>query len=343
MKKALEMGAGSQRPNEFELIERYFAPFADANAFGLRDDAALLLATGHDMAITQDAIAAGVHFLRSDPPGLVAKKALRVNLSDLAAKGAVPRAISLALGLGEDWTADWVAGFAEGLREDCDHYGVALTGGDTFRAPGGPVIAITAIGELVEGAYRSRLSASPGDQLFVTGTIGDAALGLKLHLDKTALPSLGEAHREALTQAYLLPRPPVEYARTIARHATAAIDISDGFVGDLGKLARESGFDVDISVEAIPFSQPGHAALAIDALLETALTGGDDYQILFTAREEDRTAIDKAAAGAGVKISLLGDVAEGRGVVTIHQQNGEPMRFSATSWDHFADGRGQSR
>lgn len=336
MTKALEMSADSDRPGEFSLIERYFAPFADADAFGLRDDAALLTPTGNDMAITQDALAAGVHFLADDPPALIAKKALRVNLSDLAAKGAVPRAISLALGLGEAWTQEWVAGFAGGLREDCEYFGVTLTGGDTFRAPGGLVVAITAIGEITEGAYRSRLEARPGDLLFVTGNIGDAALGLKVHLDGDAMPELDAAHRAALQRAYMLPDPPVGFARAIARYASAAIDISDGFVGDLEKLARASGFDTSVDLAAIPFSQPGHAAHAIDGMLQTALIGGDDYQILFTAGEENLSAIEQAAASTGVQVTNLGKISAGQGKVTIRNQDGEPMRFSATSWDHFS-------
>ncbi len=165
--------------SEFSLIKKYFAPFAGEGTFDLQDDAAEIIPSdGSSLVITQDAISEGIHFFKDDAPSLIAKKALRVNLSDLAAKGATPKYISLALGLGNTWSEEWVKEFAKGLQEDCSEYGIRLTGGDTFRTGGGFVISITAIGEIPLGGYVSRLGANPEEILYVTGTIGDSALGL---------------------------------------------------------------------------------------------------------------------------------------------------------------------
>ena len=192
----------TDRPGEDELIARYFAPLAGSAGLGLKDDVALLKPpAGRDLVVTTDALVAGVHFFADDPPDAIARKALRVNLSDLAAKGAEPIGFTLDLALPDDWTADWLAAFAAGLGDDAAAYRCPLIGGDTVRTPGPLTLAITAIGAVEPGRFASRGGVRPGDRLYVTGTIGDAALGLRLRLGQG--PTLAEADRLRLLERYL--------------------------------------------------------------------------------------------------------------------------------------------
>jgi thiamine-monophosphate kinase len=326
--------AGSRRSGEFELIQRYFAPLTGKGAFGLMDDAALVLPKpGKALVVTQDAIAAGVHFFADDPAETIAAKALRVNLSDLAAKGARPVGFSLALGLPPDWREPWLAAFAKGLAADCRRYDIELTGGDTFLAPSGPVISICAFGEIESRRYRSRLGAKPGDRLFVTGTIGDAALGLRVRRGEPQYAALAGAN--ALLRKYLLPDPPVAFAPLIGQFASASLDISDGLVGDLEKLARASGVDFAVECARLPMSAPVRRALAIDGALEAALTGGDDYQFLFTVPARKCPAFAAALARAGLSATELAVARRGRREVKILDGRGRPMRFERTAHAHF--------
>ena len=194
------------RAGEEALIARYFAPLAGPGAEGLRDDAASLTPTpGHDLVVTADAIVAGVHYFPDDPPGSVAVKALGVNLSDLAAKGASPRGFLLTLALPDEWTEEWLAAFAEGLGAASRAHGCPLLGGDTVRSGGPALIGVTAFGEVPAGAMLRRQAARAGDRLCVSGSIGDAALGLALHLAPD--PALDPVQRGALRERYLHPRP----------------------------------------------------------------------------------------------------------------------------------------
>ncbi len=323
------------RPGEFELIARYFAPLAGEGAFNLLDDAALVRVTpGKALAMTQDAIMAGVHFFSDDPPDTIAMKALRVNLSDLVAKGATPKAFSLALGLHPDWTEEWVAEFAQGLARDCASYRLSLSGGDTFLAPGGPVISITAWGEIDPVQYRSRLGAKPGDRLFVTGNIGDAALGLMIRRNDQRLVNIeGSA---ILYSLYLAPRPPVSFAPIIASHASASMDISDGFIGDLEKMARASNVDFDVSALKVPLSpQVRDAVSKHPELINTALTGGDDYQCLFTVPPERMDAFMADIAAQTVQVTEIGIAKPGGGKVGIAELSGNSIGSGKTSYSHF--------
>ena len=334
MAKGARQAPVHRRPGEFELIEGYFAPLAGRGAFGLKDDAALMkVRPGRALVVTQDAIAAGVHFFADDPPESVAAKVLRVNLSDLAAKGAKPVSFSLALGLPPDWRVEWLAGFARALARDCRKYGVSLTGGDTFMAPAGPVISVTAFGEIDPRRYRSRLGAKPGDRLYVTGTIGDAAIGLKVRRGEAEYAALRGAAR--LLNAYQHPEPPVEFAPLIAEFASASMDISDGLVGDLEKLARASRADFTLAAGDVPFSQPVRGALAIPGALETALTGGDDYQFLFTVPARKCRAFEAALAKSRLRATSLTTACSGRGRVKILAGDGSAMRFDRASHAHF--------
>lgn len=325
-----------KRPGEFEVIARYFAPLSGEGAFGLLDDAALVAVTpGKALAMTQDAIMSGVHFLPDDPPSLIAAKALRVNLSDLAAKGATPSAFSLALGLHDRWDEAWIAGFAEGLARDCADYKLSLSGGDTFRAPGGPVISITAWGEIDPAAYKSRLGARPGDLLFVTGTIGDGAIGLKVRLGEAGYRDLPGAG--ILLSLYLAPRPPIRFAPMIAQFASASMDISDGFVGDLRKMASASGVSMEVEAKALPFSPQVRDSLALPGAMVTALTGGDDYQILFTVNPAQLDAFRQAVALQDVKVTQIGRVlpADAQAPVVIRELKGVDLTASPGSYSHF--------
>ncbi len=249
----------TRRPGEFELIERYFRPLAsDPGAFDLTDDTALYRQRpGDDLVLTTDMIAAGIHFFADDPPESVAKKALRVNLSDLAAKGAAPFGYLVSLGLPKTWEERWVAGFARGLKADQVRYEVTLLGGDTIRASGGITVSVTALGRIPKGQFITRGGARPGDAVFVSGTIGDAALGLLLRLGRLDAGE-GRAARH-LTDRYLHPQPRLTLAPVLRRHATSAMDVSDGLVGDLAHICAVSRVGAEIESALVPLSAGGAA------------------------------------------------------------------------------------
>ncbi len=326
----------SNRISEFSLIGKYFAPFVGNGSFGLQDDAAEIVPSkGMSLVITQDAIAEGIHFFADDGPMLIAQKALRVNLSDLAAKGATPKYISLALGLGKSWSEEWVADFAKGLREDCTAFSVQLTGGDTFTTDAGFVISITAIGELPTGQYVSRLEAKPGDVLYVTGYIGDGALGLLARQNK--LDGLGNEDRTYLIDRYLLPQPRIEISPAILKFATASMDISDGLVGDLEKLCNASEVSANIDVKNIPFSTTSMRLVESESnSLNTVLTGGDDYEILITINPADCEAFEDAVSSMSFSVKRIGTISGGQGV-KVFDTDGQVIEFNKTSYDHSGE------
>jgi thiamine-monophosphate kinase len=297
-------------PGEFDLIARYFAPIAAAfpGALGLKDDVALLdLAPGHQMAATTDAIVAGVHFLPDDPPDLIAKKLIRVNVSDLAAKGAKPIACLLALALPRATTAAWLTAFAKGLAEDCAEFAIPLAGGDTTATDGALTLALTALGEVPFGQVPLRSGAKVGDRIFVSGTIGDGALGLDVA--KGGLNELAAPLRDHLLRRYRVPEPRIGLGLALRGMIHAAIDISDGILGDLGHICAESGVAADIQSALMPMSGATQIALARDpALLARVLTGGDDYELLFTADSADSDRIFEAGIAAGVPVTGIGFV-----------------------------------
>lgn len=317
----------THRYSESEIIAKLFKPVAGDAAHFLDDDAAALPAPGKgNYVVTTDALVAGVHFFADDPPALIAKKALRVNLSDLAAKGARPVAFLLTLALPADWTNDWLAAFADGLHEDADAYGCRLIGGDTTATPGPLMISITAFGE-TDGDYPTRSGARPGDAIFVSGTIGDAALGLALRRDPARAPGLSREARAALLERYLLPQPRVALAPLVRANASAAMDVSDGLAGDLAKLLRASSVGAVVDLPLIPLSPAARAALACDpALLETALTGGDDYEILFCAR---------ADFAPGAEATRIGAITAGASAPLFRGADKKPVSFSRLSFEHF--------
>jgi thiamine-monophosphate kinase len=331
-------GAKGERPGEFELIGRYFRPLATgAAALGLGDDAAMLRPrAGQDLVVTTDLVTEGVHFFPDDLPECIARKALRVNLSDLAGKGATPLGYLLAIALPKDWTEQWIAAFAEGLAEDQKTYGIGLIGGDTSRASDGVTICITAIGTLPKGTMVHRKGARPGDLVYVSGTIGDAALGLRLRHGTIDGGPAGKGV-ERLKDRYLHPQPRVALAPAVRRYASAALDVSDGLVGDLAHICEESKVGAVIEASEVPLSKAASALVATDpSALTTAITGGDDYEILAAIPPKSAAAYEKAASKAGVPVTRIGRIERGRGQPVILGRDGSPISMGQGSFDHFA-------
>ena len=323
---------------EDRLIARYFRPLATApGAFGLIDDAAALTPPpGCDLVLTTDGVIAGVHFFPDDPPAMVGRKALRMNLSDLAAKGARPLGFLLSVALPEGFGEAWLGAFAAALADDAAHYGCPLYGGDTDHTPGPISVSIFGFGAVPQGKMVHRSTARPGDRIVVTGTIGDAAIGLQLRRERTLARrwGLSEAAAAQLENRYLLPQPRNALAGAVLQYASAAIDVSDGLVGDLGKLCRASSVAADIDVATVPLSDAARAAIAAEsALLETALTGGDDYEIVLTLAPEKLDGFRTAAAAAGVAVTEIGGVQAGEGTRFLHE--GKALTFTRASYSHF--------
>ncbi len=325
-----------KRPGEFELIERYFRPLAsDAGAFALTDDAAVYRQRpGEDLVVTTDMIAAGIHFFPDDAPASVAKKALRVNLSDLAAKGATPFGYLISLALPADWTESWLAGFARGLKADQERYGITLIGGDTIRAAGGLTVSVTALGRIPKGRMVTRAGARPGDQIYVSGTIGDAALGLAVRLGRIAMDEgRGAKH---LIDRYLHPEPRMALAPVLRRHASSAMDVSDGLVADLGHICDVSGVGAEIEAALVPLSPAARRLLAGDrGLIKTIVTGGEDYEILATVSGSAAPRFAEAARAEGVPVARIGQIVEGKGPPQVRDATGKPIRLDRAGHTHF--------
>jgi len=323
---------------EERLIARYFRPLAThPGAFGLGDDAAALTPpAGCDVVLTTDGVIAGVHFFADDPPETIGRKALRMNLSDLAAKGAKPIGFLLSVALPSATEEAWLAAFAEGLGEDAARYGCPLLGGDTDRTPGPTSVSIAAFGAVPQGKMVRRSTARVGDCVVVTGTVGDAALGVKLRRDRKLGKRwrLTEAMAEHLEQRYLLPQPRNAMAAAVLQHAAAAMDVSDGLAGDLAKLCRASSVAAEIDVARVPLSDAARTAVtAVPELIETVLTGGDDYEIVLTLAPEKLSAFRAAAQVAGVSVSEIGRLQAGQGARLI--QDGKALIFARASYSHF--------
>jgi thiamine-monophosphate kinase len=331
--------ASRAESNEDRLIARHFKPIASQpGALGLIDDAAMLTPPpGHDLVVTADAIVGGVHFFPDDPAGAIARKALRVNLSDLAAKGARPAGFLLSLALPKSVGEPWLKDFALGLGNDAKRYNCPLLGGDTVRTPGPLMVSVAAFGTLPSGTMVRRDSARVGDHVLVTGTIGDAALGLKLRRDRNAARrwKLSAGERAHLVRRYLTPEPRNVLALTVRKYATAAMDVSDGLAGDLGKLCRASGVAAVIDVARVPLSAGARTVLTTERkLIVTALSGGDDYEIVCTVRPAKLASFRAAACALGVPVADIGRIVRGSGA-SFRQLDGEALRFARASFSHF--------
>jgi thiamine-monophosphate kinase len=291
-----------KRLGEFERIRRYFAPLAGPGAAGLTDDVAVLgVEPGEELVLKADTIVENVHYRADDPADLVARKLLRVNLSDLAGKGARPVGYLLTTTLPDHCGEDWLEAFARGLGEDQATYGFPLLGGDTTRIEGPAVLSAMAVGAIPRGSIVRRAGAKPGDYVCVTGTLGDAALGLRALRGELAF--LDEADREALARRYRLPEPRLAEGRSLLGTAHAMLDVSDGLVQDLGHLCTASGVAARIELERVPLSPAARRAVeARPELIAVVLGGGDDYEIVFAAPEPRFTVIGRIESGQGVRV-----------------------------------------
>jgi thiamine-monophosphate kinase len=331
------VASGKPASGEDSLIARYFRPLAtDPGAFGLDDDAAALRPDGSDIVVTTDAIVEGVHFLADDPPDTVARKALRVNLSDLAAKGATPAGFVLTLALRSPDEA-WLEPFAAALGEDAAQFCCPLLGGDTVSTPGPLMISVTAFGRVPPGRMVHRSGARAGERVMVTGTIGDAALGLAiLRGGKVHAAASGKAVREALIGRYRVPQPRTAMAEIVRDYASAAMDVSDGLAGDLTKLCGVSGVSAVINMASIPLSEAATDLVSRGIVgLETLIAGGDDYEILCTLPEDRVTAFAQAARDAGIAASSIGTVIAGSAIPKFLDVEGTEIVLERRSYSHF--------
>lgn len=327
---------GIEAAEEFETISRLLRPLAHPEwARGLIDDvAALPSRPGHDLILTKDAIVEGVHFLPDDPLDTVAKKLLRVNLSDLAAKGAEPFGYLLAC----FWSGrcGWPQreAFSAGLAEDQARFGVHLMGGDTVTTPGPASFSLTALGWAPKGRAVSRAGAQPGDAIVVTGTIGDGLLGLRAARGELGLE---EERNAALAAHYRTPEPRVDFAPAVREHASAALDVSDGLIADVEHMAAASGALAVIDLERLPLSRPASVWLEtrvdpVAALVELA-TGGDDYEIVMAVSPGALDGLKRAADDQRLRLTVLGAFAEGEGLLARH--GGQPVPVENGGWRHL--------
>lgn len=324
-------------PAEFALIARHFRPLAERvpGALGLADDAALLdPPTGRTLVLAADAMVEGVHFLPDDPPETIGRKLLRVNLSDLAAMGAVPIGYLMTTALPRPLDESWLAAFSRGLAADQQLFEIGLLGGDTVATPGPLTLSLTILGTVAPGAALTRSGARVGDEVWLSGTLGDGALGLLALTGR--LSGLSEPDRAFLAERYRLPRPRLGLGQRLAGLASACLDVSDGLVQDLGHLCRASGLGAVVDAASLPLSAAAHAAVAADpARLATCLTGGDDYELVFAAAPEAAGAIERVGRIAGVPVSRIGRFVAGDGVRVL-APDGAELPLGAAGWSHFA-------
>jgi thiamine-monophosphate kinase len=333
------MTARQDNPSgEDSLIARYFRPLAtDPGAFDLNDDAAILKPNADDIVVTTDAIVEGVHFLSDDPPDTIARKALRVNLSDLAAKGAVPAGFVLTLALKSADDA-WLTPFARGLGEDADLFGCPLLGGDTVSTAGPLMISITAFGRVPSGKMVHRSGARPGDRVVVSGTIGDAALGLDILRGGAVATALAGdvAAKESLVGRYRVPQPRNALAEAVRDHAHAAMDVSDGLAGDLAKLCAASGMSAVIDAQSIPLSAVATILVARGIVgIEAIVSGGDDYEVLCAIPEDRFEAFVEGARLKGVAVSSIGTVIADKSAPKFLDAQGRAITLEHLSYSHF--------
>lgn len=323
---------------EFQLIARYFAPLAEGEpaALGLEDDAAVLTPPpGRSLVLTADAMVAGVHYLPDDPPDQVAQKLLRVNLSDLAAMGAEPLGYLLTCAWPKDIREDWVAGFVQGLAADQKTFGIHVLGGDMTSTPGPMTLSLTALGHVAPGQALRRATARAGDLIFVSGGIGDGALGLKVLTG--AFPNLEAEPAAFLAERYRRPQPRLALGQALAASglATACLDVSDGLVADVGHIAETSGLAAEIVAHRVPLSPAARLLLADDLeLFPLTLTGGDDYELCFTVDPERAAEVAALAERLGLPLTQVGRMAEGEGVRVL-DRDGAALPLSKSGWTHF--------
>ncbi len=331
--------------DEFAIIAKYFAPLSEAStgAVGLTDDGALLACENvvpgsqERLAVTTDTIVAGIHYFHDAPAKLVAQKLLRVNLSDLAAMGARPYAYNLSLAINDRVDHAWLGDFAAGLGVEQKNWGISLVGGDTVRTPGPVTLTVSMFGWVEPAKRLLRSNARPGDIIYVSGTIGDAGLGLKIL--RGEIEAGGAADVEFLKNRYYLPAPRTKLAAAIAELAGSGIDVSDGLVADLGHICQASGIGADVKLADIPFSEPArrvieHSNLRDDACLDL-IASGDDYELLFTVPGWHGGEVEAVCAGLKIPVSPIGTISASGGRVRILDTNGQEMKIETHGYKHF--------
>lgn len=317
-------------PGEFDLIARHFTRPVKRARLGVGDDCALFGCTpGHEWAITTDMLIAGRHFLPSDGPGTIGHKAMAVNLSDLAAMGAAPRYALLSIALPSD-DERFLRGFAGGFFGLAQKFDVEVIGGDTTRG-GLLTLSVTALGEIPVGEALRRDGARAGDDVWVSGTLGDAALALAHHQRVVEL-STDEA--VACFPRLYVPTPRIELGLALRGVATACIDVSDGFAADLGHILERSGVAAEVAFEALPLSAAAAAHQHEPAARDCILAGGDDYELVFTAPPDQRARVEAIAAALTLPLSRVGGIVAGAGLVVTHA--GAAMALQHRGFDHFA-------
>jgi thiamine-monophosphate kinase len=325
------MGAADQR-DEFNIIAKYFAPLSSGfgESFGLTDDAALIdVPPGQQLVLTKDMLVAGVHFFADDAPDLIARKLLRVNISDLAGMGATPVAYMLGFGVPRDIDESWIKGFAEGLAQDQQEFSMTLMGGDSIATPHDLTLSLTAFGLVPAGKALTRSGARPGDTLYCTGTIGDGALGLAALKGDLADPDGFLANR------YLVPQPRSATGPLLQGIAHAAMDVSDGLMGDLSHIAKASGVSIRVERDSIPLSAAARDVLLQDGQYWDAIIGGgDDYELVFSAAPESAANITQIMQETGVTISRIGYCAVGEGVELLGP-DGQVLPIGQAGYNHF--------
>ena len=315
---------------EFDLIARHFTRASPGAVLGVGDDCALLAPTpGMQLAVSTDMLLEGRHFSPQDGPAGLGHKSLAVNLSDLAAMGATPRWATLAIAVPEENDA-WLTAFARGFFRIADQYGIELVGGDTTR--GTLTISITVMGEVPPGQALRRDGAKPGDDVWVSGVIGSAAMALAYRQGRLFMEQIDAAR---VLPALYLPTPRIELGIALRGLASSAIDISDGLLGDLGHILERSRVGATLEFAALPTLPVVQSYLHEAVARDCVLAGGDDYELCFTAPASTRDAVQAAAAGAGVAVTRIGRITAESGLSVI-DADGQPLAIEHTGYDHFA-------
>jgi thiamine-monophosphate kinase len=315
--------------SEFDLIRRYFTRATPSAELGVGDDAALLrISTGMELAVSTDMLVSGTHFFADAEPYMLGHKTLAVNLSDMAAMGAQPRWATLAIALPEENEA-WLEKFSAGFFALAQQYGVELIGGDTTRGPLN--LCVTIMGEVPQGTALLRGGAQIGDEVWVSGTLGDAALALA-HLQQRIV--LNEAEFAACAPALHQPQPRVALGLALRGIANSAIDISDGLLADLGHILACSDVGAEIQFDSLPASAALRAYLQLPLGKQCVLSSGDDYELCFTAPAARNTDVSRIAARLDLPLTRIGEIVAGQGCI-VHDAEGVPIDTGAGGYDHF--------
>ena len=322
--------------SEFDLIARLFLSLTEGapGALGLKDDTALFTPPeGRDLVLTTDAIAEAIHYLADDLPEDVGARLLNVSLSDLAAKGARPEGYLISIAVPAPADEVWLSRFALGLMSAQTDHGTHLLGGDTIRTNGPRMFSLTAIGSVASGKMIRRGGAKPGDRLMVTGTIGDAALGLKIRKGELMIPN--EAHRAYLVDRFTHIQPRLSFGLKLGDRPHASMDISDGLVADAGHMANASAVKLIFDAVRVPLSEAANAAVEQDpTLIENLLTGGDDYELLLAVSAQEVESLTEIAKACGHDLTEIGVIEEGQGVDVL-DASGRSMQFRKGGYAHF--------